>query len=420
MARQRASALVRWVALIVVLGGLLWGGSAAYLALTRPVVMVSRVVKAPAVSAFYATGTLLPSHEYSMRSNAAGILTSVLVDKGDAVRKGQVLAVVADDQLKYRLEQAKAELAEKEALADEKTSPVFRELDARIAGARELLEIARRELKRVNDMAERNAATPADIDRAMDRVKQLSTEYEAAVALRAARKLNLQRERDVARAALEMAQWNLDQLSIRSPIDGVVLDRPLTVGTRVGVRDHVMWVADVSPRNLLMRASVDEEDRTQVRLDQTVYMSLYAFPNRLLMGRVQRIYPKADPDRRTFDVDVVPVEVEENLAAGMTGELNFIVAQKDGATVVPTQAVQNGAVWVVREGRLHRSQVEVGLRSIERTEILRGVEVDELVVISPAEFLKEGQRVRTTVVDSQVAAAMNRPREDTGRFRGFR
>src|SRR5205807_2030871 len=122
-----------------------------------------------------------------------------------------------------------------------------------------------------------------------------------------------------------IAEWNLDQQTLRAPVDGVVLDRPVALGTRVAVNDHVLSTADVRPENMVMRAQVDEEDITQVRVGpehpQVVKMSLYAFPNQSFEGTVTKVYDKADPDRRTFEVDVTLNAPHPKMAPGMTGEL---------------------------------------------------------------------------------------------------
>jgi ribosome-binding protein aMBF1 (putative translation factor) len=387
----------------------------------RPQVTVTRVVEGPVVQAFYATGTLLPEREYPIKANAAGYLAQVLVDKGDSVTKDQPLGFVSEDSVQYKFDQAQAEREEKTKLADEKTSPVLRELDARQAASTELLEIARREQQRVNAAVERNAASQSDLDKTLDRVKTLAAEIEQIKAQRATKRLELAKNLQIADAALKIAQWNLDRQTIRSPIDhGAVLDRPVSVGTRLAVNDHIMQVADVRPENLVMRSAVDEEDITQVKRGQIVHMTLYAFPGQTFSGTVKKIYDKADPERRTFEVDVAMDEKNPAFAAGMTGELAFVVAHKDRANVVPTQAVQAGNIWVVRNQQLLQLTPQIGLRSVERTEILSGLQPDDLIVISPAAGLTEGRRPATEFIDPLVAANLNKPKEESSSFKGFR
>lgn len=419
MIRKRAGALIRWITILAVLIAVVAIGGQLGLVWLRPQVTVTTAVQGPVVQAFYATGTLLPEHEYPIKANNPGFLTEVLVDKGDVVKKNQPLAIVHEDAVQYRFDQAQAERQQKAALADESTSPVLAEYDARLKSTQALLDIALREQKRTTQMIEANAATQADLDRAMDRVKTLAGEVDQFVAQKAAKKLELQRDLDVADAALKISQWNMERQTIRSPIDGVVLDRPLTIGTRVAVNDHIMQVANVRPENLVMRAAVDEEDRTQVHEGQPVRISLYSFPNRIFEATVKKVYDKADPDRRTFEVDVRMNEPNPNFAAGMTGELAFIIDQKPVATVIPSQAVQAGNVWVVRDGQLARADVKLGLWSVERTEVVSGCEADARVVISPVAEMQPGQHVRTVFVDPVAAANLNKPKETTGGFRGF-
>jgi RND family efflux transporter MFP subunit len=227
-------------------------------------------------------------------------------------------------------------------------------------------------------------------------------------------KLALRKDLEVAEAAVKAAEWNLAQQTLRSPVAGVVLDRPVPLGTRLGVNDHVMQIADVRPQKLVMRAQVDEEDITRVRVDpanpQKVRMTLYAFPGRSFEGKVVKIYDKADPSRRTFEVDVMPNEPDPKFAAGMTGELAFEVVSKAVALVVPSQAVQDGRIYLVQNGRLKGVAADVGVKGIEKTEVLSGVKAGERVLVTPVAGLRDGQWVRDRYMDPNNAAALNRPK----------
>lgn len=419
MARQGRVNL-RWLFGFALVVGIVAAAAAITLRYVAPVVSVTRPVEGPVVQAFYATGTISPDREYPIRSNVAGIVVDVRVDKGQRVARGDVLAVVRNDELPLKLEQAKAELNEKRQRADAAKSPVLAEYDAKLAGFDALLKLAQNETKRQVSLLEKGEGSQADFDRAMERVKAVWSDLESTKAQRDSKRLELEKESSVAQAALDIAQWNFDQQTIRSPIDGVVLDRPVTVGTRVAIVDHLMRVADVDPARLVMRAQVDEEDRTKLRPDQRVNVTLYSFPGRPFVGKVSKIYPQADAERRTFEVDVALTEPEPKLAAGMTGELAFEVASKPIATVVPAQAVQGGTVWIVRDNRLARSNAEVGLKSVERAEILSGLAQTDQVLITPIGQMTEGQRVRPKFVDPRTAAALNTPAEKTDAFKGFK
>jgi multidrug efflux pump subunit AcrA (membrane-fusion protein) len=413
MRKKRAAALVKWVvviAVVVVVGAV---GAKFALDYARPKVMVTNVVEGPVVQAFYATGTLSPEREYPIKSNNAGVLTKVLVDKGAKVSLNQELAVVLEDSVEFKYKQALAERDQKTALADESTSPALAEIDARLAVLVDLIQIARREQTRVTTMLEKNAASQADLDRAMDRVKVLQGEQEMLKASRKTKKLEQEKDLRLATAAVEIAQWNLDRQTVRCPIDhATVLDRPTSVGTRVAVNDHLMLVADVRPDHLVMRAAVDEEDITKVKAGGMVRMTLYAFEGRQFTGKVKTVYDKADPNRRTFEVDVEMVDKDPAFAPGMTGELAFVLHEKPSTRLVPSQAVQSGAIWIVKDGKLVKADAKIGLRSIERTEILSGLSNGDQIVLTPIGDLPEGKAVRTTFTDPLAAALLNKPKKD--------
>jgi len=419
MNRRRAQSSVRWIVWVVVLLVLLGGGAMLLMRLASPLLVVSEAVEGPVVQAFYSTGTIQPEREFPIKANVEGILTAVHVDKGDAVKAGQALAVVSDPEKAFIARKAEAEVAEKMQRADAKNSPVLQEYDARISAAQAQLDIAQREQERIKGLIERNAASQTDLDSAMDRVKTIWSALESAKAQRASKALELARELEVARSALDTAKWYVDQQTLKAPIDGVVLDRPLSIGTRVAINDRVMNVADVAPAKLVMRAAVDEEDVTSVRVGQTVRMTLYAYEGRTFEGKVIRIYPQADEARRTFEVDVQLIEPDDLLAPGMTGELAFIIDSKDKAVVIPSQAVQKGEVFTVRDGRLTRLDVKLGLRGIERTEIRSGLKPGDRIVVSTVGELLEGRRVRTRYTDPATAAGSNRPKVVDDNFKGF-
>ena len=421
MNRRVAQSSAKWVLGAALLVAVIVAGVFVALRLASPLVTVTDAVDGPVVQAFYSTGTVQPQREFPIKSNVAGIITAVNVDKGDRVKAGQVLATVSDPEVVHAQRKAQAEVEEKQKLADAKSSPVLAEYDARIAATTAMLDIAQREEERIRGLIARNAAAQSDLDSAIDHLKTVWSQLESFKAQRVARLLELEKDLEIARSALAMANSNLELQTLKSPVDGVVLDRPLSVRTRVAINDRIMNVADVTPAKLVMRAAVDEEDIIKVRKDQIVRMTLYSYSDRSFEGRVQKIYDQADPERRTFEVDVKMLEPDDRLSPGMTGELAFEMASRDHAIVIPSQAVQKGeAVFVVSDGRLKKANVEIGLRGIERTEVRSGIKPGEKVVVSAIGDLKEGQHVRTSYIDPVTAAGLNKPKVATDAFKGFK
>src|SRR5258705_10494416 len=160
--KRRASAFLRWVVILAIIGGAGAIGSQVVYSLVRPKVTVTHPVEAPVVQAFYATGTLMAEREYEIKSNAPGYVSEVLVEKGDRVKKDQPLAMLIEDGVQQKFDQARAERDEKAKFADEKNSPVLQEFVARISAYTDILNLARIEQKRLTDLIEKNAASQVD------------------------------------------------------------------------------------------------------------------------------------------------------------------------------------------------------------------------------------------------------------------
>ncbi len=492
MPRKAALVFIRWFVWLGLIAAVIVGGAMLYLRLARPRVEVTAPARGPVVAAFYATGTLSPVREYSIHSNVEGTLEKVFVDKGDPIAQDQKLAYIAVDENAFRLRQAMAELELKKRLADPASSPQLFEFDQRLAAIQRQLEIARREEKRLRDLSESGSASAVDVDRASDRVQEMWSIAESIKANKAVKNLELDKDVQVAEAALDIARWKVDQQTILSPVSGAVLDRPISPGTRVRVNDAIMRVANIAPDDLVMRAQVDEEDKVRVRDAQTVLMTLYSFPGKTFAGRVKQVYPQADPQRRTFEVDVeVLGELVTNedppaaaattttgtttgaggtstpppaavlitsatagtgattgtpsptapptgttagmvippgkrldrsrmglFAAGMTGELAFVTDAVNDALAIPSQAVQNGVVYIVRDNQIEPAEVRLGLRSVEWTQVLGGLDETDRVVISPVGTLPSGSRVRPEFIASTLAAGKNKQKAEKA-FRSF-
>jgi HlyD family secretion protein len=428
MAGRRNRGWVRGTGIAVAMLAVLAGGAYVASGLLAPQVSLARPVRAHVVSAFYSTGAVAPPREYPIRAQVTGIVRELPVDKGSAVLPGQVLAVVDDPRLALAVAAAEAQLREADALADPLHSPALAEFDTQLLANTELLAIANREYKRLADMRDANASTNVDLDRAMDRVKILSAERGALTSRRATTLLNMRRQLEVAQATLSSARAQAEKQTVRSPVAGVVLDRPTPLGTHVdaAMSNHLMTLADIRQESLVIRAQVDEEDIAKVRPGQLVRMTLYAFGTDVLTGRVVRVSDQADPERRTFETDVRVEAGARHLSPGMTGELAFVIEAREAAITVPAQAVQvrtrarragearqssevtsaaaaEGAdeiretvVWVHRDGRIEGRVVEVGLRSLERVEIVSGLETsDEIVVSAVSPRTADGSRVRS-------------------------
>jgi RND family efflux transporter MFP subunit len=186
------------------------------------------------------------------------------------------------------------------------------------------------------------------------------------------------------------AEARMQDMDLLAPAAGRVIRRDGEIGQMIPANQPVFWIAVDSP--LRLSAEVDEEDIARVKEGQSVVLRADAFPDKTFTGVVKNITPKGDPIARSYRVRI-ELSPDSPLQIGMTAEANIVVAERQDAILVPTSAVQQGHVWVVRDSRARRVPVVVGVRGTKQTEILSGISTADRVVVLGDVMLDEGQRV---------------------------
>ena len=320
---------------------LLVGGGAAFHWLGRDGLEVIRPHRGLAVQAVYATGTVEPPVMLPIAPRIAARLKELHVDEGDTVEKDQLLARLEDEVLRQTI----------------------RELQANEA-------FLKQEFERKQTLLKQRVISKTEHDRAR-------TEWAAA-------------EAAVARAAAES-----DFMKLLAPAHGRIIRRDGEVGELIPANQPVFWLSCAT--SLRITAEVDEEDIALLQPGQKVLIRADAFPDQTYEGSVQNITPKGDPVSRSYRVRIEFNE-ETPLMIGMTAETNIIIRETPEALLLPSGAVTQGNVWLVVEDKLVRRKVTIGAKGLEQTEILGGIEADDVIVLKPEAGLEEGLKVRPRLV----------------------
>jgi RND family efflux transporter MFP subunit len=178
---------------------------------------------------------------------------------------------------------------------------------------------------------------------------------------------------------------------IIAPMDGMVLRRDGEVG-EIAEAGQILFRVGV-PKPLQVVAEVNEEDIPRVALGQVVLFRTDAFPGRRLAGKVGEITPMGDINAKTFRVKIALPD-DTPLKPGMSVEANIITREKENALLVPADAVQGNAVFVLDGTRLRKRAVTVGIRGTRMVEILGGLKDGERVAAPATANLTDGGRVR--------------------------
>ena len=327
------------LAFILLLAGV-WGAvhwlQGASLAVIHP-------TRGPAIQAVYATGTVEATVMMPIASRTAARLMKLNVDEGSTVTKGQVLAQLEDEDLQHSTKQ----LQVREAFAKKEY--------------------------------ERNAALVKHDTVSRKIYDQSKSDWEAAS------------------AATRTAQTQADYLKLMAPAEGLIIKRDGEVGQLIPANNPVFWLSCCAP--LRISAEVDEEDIAQVKPGQEVLIRADAFPGLVFHGKVQTVTPKGDPVARSYRVRV---EFSENtpLQIGMTAETNIVVGQRKNALLVPSSAVAQDKIWLVKDDRLMRRAVVTGAKGPEQTEIKSGVTENDLIIVRPDITLQEGRKIHANLITS--------------------
>ncbi|HEX6276038.1 MAG TPA: efflux RND transporter periplasmic adaptor subunit [Polyangiaceae bacterium] len=329
---------------------------AAALPEAAPVAVRTAVVdERPVPRAVVLTGTLLANREADVTSDAAGRVLATFIERGDAVAAGAPLA---------RLDARAAALGSAEAAAA-------------AASLRADDENKRLECERSERLFAQNAISRAEYDRASAACRAASHTLAAA------------------NARAGIAQKNLADALIRAPFSGVVVERGIEVGEYVAPGRAIATVVETS--TLRVELAVPEAATGAAKAGGVVTFEVAAYPGREFSGVIGRLSPKL----RTQSRDQL-VEVEIDNASGALRPGMFAVARlavgEDRLPSLPASAVVGRApaerVFVVKDSRVEERVVSTGQRRGDRVAVKKGVAPGDVVVIGPAEGIRDGVRVQ--------------------------
>jgi RND family efflux transporter MFP subunit len=374
-----------------------------------------------------ATGSLLPWEEVVLNTNVAATIARLLVDLGDRVKAGQVVAELDQREQVLAVEQAEAGLgAARDSLlraralvqaAEAQLKQVRdsrRALEAGLNRTRAGLEETRTNLDRMRRLVDAEFVAQRELDVAR-------TQYEVAVAQHETAQVELTQfpdrvrvaeaqlesdrsavrvaESDVRRreADLALTRKRLGDLTLRAPISGAIARRHLNPGQAVAENTAVFTI--VRSDVLKFSGTVPEHSALEIRPGQIVRVRVEPVPNREFAGRVIRVSPAVDVASRTAQMEAEVPNPEGLLKPGLFARAALVLREDRDVAFVPETAVSYLAgitrVYVVADGRAAERTVSLGARKDGLIEVVKGVKVGEQVATSGLGQLQDGAPVTT-------------------------
>jgi len=397
-----------------------------------PTVATIRAINREVSATVQATGSFVAHDSSDVAPNEAGIIVATLVDVGDVVKQGQVIARLDDRDAKLRLEQARAAQQQADASVrqaqskiglgqnqafDPGTVPEVLSAKAAYESAQAQQRLAQADAKRYENLVNSGDVSRSAYDKAHTQVETADAQVNASrqqyeAALNAAR----QNYQGVAtqeasqlgtRAQLAMAEKVLADTQVKAPFAGYVSARTVTPGEYVSTSSKIATILRVTPIKLELQ--VPELYAQQMKRGLNVEASVTGYAGRVFQGTVTAINPAVDPSSRTFVVEVTFPNSDVALRPGMFATARIVLPGSTQGIFVPSNAVITDAttnssqVFLIRDGKARLAVVQVGERDGNLVRILTGLPPDAVVATDHLQDLYDGQSVRMAGASSSGA-----------------
>jgi membrane fusion protein (multidrug efflux system) len=346
----------RALAATALLLALACGRDKAAAPIAAPPVMVAPVEAQRVEDRIQATGQLLARDEAQVASQVQGQVTRIVADEGAAVAEGDVVLEIDPERRELELRNARALLAESEAMLAE----------------------AEREQARAEKLHQEGVASNAKLDAAQTALRQAHSRHEAA------------------QAQLGMMQRSLHDASVTAPFAGLVARRFVSAGEFVAPGAKLFRLVALDPIDVEFFLS--ERDSSRVAIGAPVDVRVAPFPDETFRAEVTVISPTIDPTTRTLRVKAALANREGRLRPGLFANADLGIAVRERVAMIPEEAVlqrADGAVAfrVGRGGHAERRVLKLGVFRDGKVEVSEGLAVGDLVVVRGQEQLVDGSAV---------------------------
>lgn len=345
-----------------------------------------RIEARPLVQRVVASGEVSSQSLAQVGSEITGVVARRAVREGDAVRAGDLLLALRDDEQQARLREAEAALRQLQDSDRPQAAAALREAQSALNQAER--ELARRETLQARGLLAVEALEQARQARIRAREALNRARLDAAALAAGASQEQLLRQR------LEAARAALAKTRIHAQHDGIVQTRSVEPGDLVQPGRVLLEIARTDSREILL--PLDEKNLSPLALGQHARVIADAYPERALQARVAFIAPAVDPARGTLDVHLELLEPADFLRQGMTVSVEIRTAERERALVLPHDALrqrdgERARVLVLDAGRVAEREVRLGLRGSALSEVLDGLQDGAQVLAVDAE---PGRRAR--------------------------
>jgi HlyD family secretion protein len=368
-----------------------------------------------------ATGYIIAHHKIEVAAKVVGRVQWIGVEQGDLVHEGQVIVRLEDDEYRAQVQQAKGNLDNLKAKLAEATHGSRPEeisvAEANMVNAQADLEDTRVTLERTEKLSTAKVVSrqvfddaKAKYDGAIARVNSLKKTLDLAKLGPRQEQVDALRGQVVqAKGMLDYAETQLSNTIIKAPVTGTILERAVEKGEFVttsfvgdkGAKGYVVSLADLD--DLQVELDIAQQDFAKLHGKQRGIITVDAFADRKYDGFIYEVAPEANRQKATVQVKVKVVNPDDHLRPEMNSSVAFLAddqpkssaaANAEPVILIPSNAIKDGAVFVVLNGKAVRRPVVIGMTMSNGVRVKQGLIGGEDVVVSPPAGLADGGSVR--------------------------
>ncbi len=333
-----------------------------------------------------ASGTINPLSTVSVGSQASGRIAEIYVDYNSEVKKGQLLALIDQENAKATVQQREAalEIAKAQVAVEENNIKYYKKA-----------------LNRISKLNASKYSTEKDLEAA-------ERDYDNSVAQLALEQAQVKQ----AQASLNSAQTELSYTEIKAPVDGIVISKAVEVGQTVAASFETPELFSVAEdlTKMQIEASVVEADIAKVKEGQKVRFTVDSYSDDYFYGTVTQVRNEATTTSNvvTYTVVIGIDNTDMKLKPGMTANVEIITAEEKGVMLVPNQALRfyiddsdnakrykDRGVWIMKNGKPERVTVKIGVSDEDNTQILESsLKIGDEVIVSKELSAADTQKMR--------------------------
>src|SRR5438309_2659679 len=385
------------------------------------IVQVERTTLQQKVSA---EAVLFPIAQSAIVPKISAPVQKFLVNRGSHVRKGQLLAVLENRDLAAAAQKNKGAYTQAEATyaittaADLPQQMQKAELDTQ--AAKQALDAQQKIYESRQQLFREGALPRKELDQSSVDLTNARNQYEIAQrhldSLKGMGEVQLSKsakgQLESAQGKFQGAEAQLQYSEIRSPITGVITDRPLYPGEMAAAGTPLLTVMDLS--SVIAKAHIPQSEAATLKPGDAGTMTVPGF-EKPIQGKVTVVSPALDPNSTTVEIWLEARNPKHDLKPGTSVQLALTAQTVNGALVIPLNSVltaPDGATTVLlagSDGRAHQKAVKLGIRNGDDCQVVEGLSEDDKVVSNGAYGLPDKTKIKIQTPESPAEGENGKP-----------